>query len=95
LAPVLRGQATTARTLIGTAYRHVQRAISDGRWKLIAYPQVPRVQLFDLLNDPDERVDLAGEHANAERLSTLLAQLNTWQRTHADSLPLITLPSVP
>lgn len=95
LAPVLRGQATVARPVIGTAYRGVQRALTDGRWKLIAYPKVPRVQLFDLQNDPDERHDLAGERANAERLSELLAKLNTWQREHADPLPPITIPAVP
>jgi arylsulfatase A-like enzyme len=95
LAPVLREQATVARPLIGTAYRGVQRALTDGRWKLIAYPKVPRVQLFDLLNDPDERFDLAGDRANSERLTDLLAKLHAWQRENDDPLPLITIPAVP
>jgi arylsulfatase A-like enzyme len=95
LVPVLQGRATSARPLIGTAYRKVQRAVTDGRWKLIAYPQVPRVQLFDLQSDPDERQDLAGDPANAARLAALVSALQGWQRAHGDQLPPITLPPVP
>lgn len=95
LAPVLRGQATESRPLIGTAYKQVQRAMTDGRWKVIAYPRVPRVQLFDLLSDPDERIDLAGDPANRERLSGLIAKLVAWQKEHDDPLPAVTLPAVP
>ena len=95
LRPVLSGQANAGRAFIGTAYRKVQRAITDGRWKLIAYPKVPRVQLFDLQNDPDERHDLGGDPAQAERLSVLVSALVTWQREHDDPLPAITLPSIP
>jgi arylsulfatase A-like enzyme len=95
LLPVLRGGPDTARSLIGTAYRRVQRAVTDGRWKLIAYPQVPRVQLFDLQSDPDERQDLAGDPANAQRLAALVTALQGWQRAHGDPLPPVTLPPVP
>lgn len=95
LGPVLRGRSEAARPLIGTAYRKVQRAITDGRWKLIAYPQVPRVQLFDLAADADERHDLAGDPANAQRLAALVTALQDWQRVHGDPLPPITLPPVP
>lgn len=94
LRPALNGQAT-GRRVIGTAYRNVQRAICDGRWKLIAYPKVPRVQLFDLHNDPDERHDLAGDPAQAARLATLVSALVTWQREQGDPLPAISLPSIP
>ncbi|NJN05795.1 MAG: hypothetical protein HC814_04685 [Rhodobacteraceae bacterium] len=33
------------------AYRDVQRAWRDDRWKLIRYPQVDVTQLFDIKND--------------------------------------------
>src|SRR3712207_1229222 len=42
------------RQAIFTAYRTVQRAVRDDRWKLIVYPQVNKVQLFDLKADPAE-----------------------------------------
>jgi arylsulfatase A-like enzyme len=95
LLPVLQGHGAVHRPLIGTAFRQYQRAISDGRWKLIAYPKVPRVQLFDLANDPDERQDLAGESAQAGRLAALGAALVKWQDAFADPLPPIMVPTSP
>ena len=41
------------------AYRNVQRGFTDGHWKLILYPQVGKMQLFDLHADPHERHNLA------------------------------------
>jgi arylsulfatase A-like enzyme len=49
------GQATQARQDVLLAYRHVQRAIRDARWKLSRYLQVNVTQLFDLRTDPQER----------------------------------------
>jgi arylsulfatase A-like enzyme len=51
------------------AYRNVQRAVRDDRWKLIRCPQVDRTQPFDLANDPHETTNLADkpEHAARER----------------------------
>jgi arylsulfatase A-like enzyme len=59
--------ATTARPKMMFAFRDIQRALRDERWKLIRYPQVERTQLFDLKNDPHETTNLAArpEHANA------------------------------
>jgi arylsulfatase A-like enzyme len=42
------------------------RMMRDSRFKLIYYPVGNRVQLFDLLNDPDELRDLAADPAYAE-----------------------------
>lgn len=43
----------------GGAY---QRMVRQGRWKLVDYDQDPP-QLFDLVDDPDEQVDRAGDPA--------------------------------
>ena len=59
-----------ARAELVFAYRDVQRAIRDDRWKLIRYPQIDKTQLFDLQDDPFERNDLAGESKSAERSRT-------------------------
>ena len=75
LAPVLSGKLKTRRTDLFTAYRDVQRAVRDDRWKLIVYPQINRAQLFDLRNDPDELNDLSGEvkfKTQLERMTELL-----------------------
>ena len=73
----LRDPAKPARGTMVFAYRTVQRAVRDDRWKLIRYPQVDRTQLFDLQNDPHEVTDLAAKPEHAEKvaeLTTLLAQ---------------------
>lgn len=87
--PVLQGKTDKARSEIFLAYREVQRAVRDERWKLIRYPQVDVTQLFDLKNDPDEIHNLAGEPSQADRVSELLARLKGEQRKFGDTLPLV------
>ena len=59
LLPVLTGKQKRLRDSIFTAYRGFQRAVRDERWKLIVYPRINKIQLFDLKNDPAEQKDLA------------------------------------
>ena len=86
--PVLQGKTVQARSEIFLAYREVQRAVRDERWKLIRYPQVDVTQLFDLKNDPDEIHNLAGEPSQAGRVSALLARMKAEQQKFGDTLPL-------
>jgi len=69
-------------------YRSVQRALSDGRWKVIRYPQVDRTQLFDLQADPEETNDLAAAPEHAARLADLMGRLAEEQTAVADTQPL-------
>jgi arylsulfatase A-like enzyme len=71
------------------AYRDVQRAVRDQRWKLIRYPQVNVTQLFDLAHDPDERMNLADQPEYASRVAALTEELQRWQRVLGDSAPLV------
>jgi arylsulfatase A-like enzyme len=77
-----------ARTNLVFAYRNVQRAVRDDRWKLIRYPQVDRTQLFDLLADPDEVTDLAGKPEHAAKVKELLTLLEAEQKRYGDKTPL-------
>lgn len=88
LSPVLRGSTKSARTEILTAYRDVQRAIRDDRWKLIRYPQIDRTQLFDLSADPHEMNDLSAKPEQSARVGELMGLLARTQKVHGDSLPL-------
>lgn len=88
LAAVLRAPELAARPVLVFAYKDVQRAVCDGRWKLIRYPNVDRTQLFDLQNDPDEVHDLAGQPEQAGRVQALLALLQQQQKFYGDTLPL-------
>jgi arylsulfatase A-like enzyme len=87
-APIIQGKATEGRPTLFLAYRDVQRAIRDDRWKLIRYPQVDVTQLFDLKNDPYEMNDLAAEPAQGGRVIKLMAQLKEWQQQLGDTAPL-------
>lgn len=71
LTPVLLENQNVARKHITTSYRHLQRAVTDGRWKCIDYPLISRTQLFDLSSDPSEIHDLSSNPTHATTLTSL------------------------
>jgi arylsulfatase A-like enzyme len=77
-----------ARRELMFAYKNVQRAYTDGRWKLIRYPQVDRTQLFDLRADPYEVTNLAGRPEFAAKVAELMAALKRLQQQSGDTAPL-------
>jgi arylsulfatase A-like enzyme len=85
---VLKDPSRGARKELVFAYRHVQRAVRDDRWKLIRYPQIDRSQLFDLKTDPDETTDLSAKPEHAGKLKEMLALLSAEQKKYNDALPL-------
>jgi arylsulfatase A-like enzyme len=90
LAPVLQDKQAAVRGAIFTAYKDVQRAVRDDRWKLIVYPQVNKVQLFDLRDDPAETHDLSADKGHAGEVERLMALLKEEQKRLGDTLPLTT-----
>ncbi|MFQ5733743.1 MAG: sulfatase-like hydrolase/transferase [Planctomycetaceae bacterium] len=88
LRPVIAGRKTAVRDTVFLAYRHVQRAVRRGDWKLIRYPQVNVTQLFNLRDDPYERRNLAGVARLAPKAKELLQRLKAQQKLYADTLPL-------
>lgn len=88
LTPVIQGRATTVRDTLFLAYRDVQRAVRQGDWKLIRYPQVDVTQLFNLADDPHELKDLFSDPAHAERVQSMLALLAEQQTAWGDTQPL-------
>lgn len=77
--------ARPARRELMFAYKNFQRAYTDGRWKLIRYPQVDRTQLFDLLSDPYEVTDLAGKSEFSKKIIELTAALKHLQVESGDT----------
>jgi arylsulfatase A-like enzyme len=71
------------------AYRDVQRAAQDRRFKLIEYVVEGRrtTQLFDLRADPWELNDLAADPAYADRVAALRRELRRWQDEWGDTQP--------
>jgi arylsulfatase A-like enzyme len=77
-----------SRKWLYTAYGKVQRAVTDGRWKLIRYPLINKTQLFDLGSDPHETQDLAADPKHADQMRTLLERLSECQGENGDAIPL-------
>ncbi|MEN9576594.1 MAG: hypothetical protein RL514_4449 [Verrucomicrobiota bacterium] len=71
----LTNAATPARSQLMFGYKSVQRAFTNGRWKLIRYPEVDRTQLFDLQADPHELSNLALQPMHAATVAELTAAL--------------------
>jgi arylsulfatase A-like enzyme len=90
LMPVLSGKQPRVRDSLFTAYTKVQRAVRDDRWKLLVYPQVNKVQLFDLRDDPAEMKDLSNDKTHAADVERLTGLLKDWQQQLGDGLPLRT-----
>jgi arylsulfatase A-like enzyme len=89
LKPVIEGKSSGVRDTLFLAYREVQRAVRDDRWKLIRYPQVNVTQLFDLQTDPDEITNLADQPEQAERIKSLTTEMQRWQKSLGDTTPLV------
>lgn len=88
LKPVIDGRVSGVRPTLFTSYREFQRAVRDDRWKLIRYPLINRMQLFDLKNDPDELRDLFKGGMHAAEVERLTAEMRNWQVRLGDATPL-------
>lgn len=91
LLPLAAG--TAGRAQVCTVYKNLMRSIRRGDWKLIRYyqPTSPgagamRVQLFNLAEDPWERMDRAAELAQQTRLAELHTHLTQWMAQVNDPL---------
>jgi arylsulfatase A-like enzyme len=85
---VLKDPSQPARPFLMFGYKTIQKALSDGRWKLIRYPHVDRTQLFDLQADPYETKDLSALPEHAERIQAMLAKLAAEMKADGDNDPL-------
>ncbi len=94
-AAVVRGTSSTHRSKILVCYRNVQRAVRQGNWKLIQYPQIHRTQLFDLARDPNELHDRANDAAFQTRKQELLQLMARLQKEIGDDLPLLAKERLP
>lgn len=87
-APVIHGKASRIRDTVFLSYREGQRAVRQGNWKLIRYPQVNYSQLFDLGQDPHELKNLSGDPTQSRRVEEMMQLLARQQAHWNDRLPL-------
>jgi arylsulfatase A-like enzyme len=89
LVPVLQHADATVHDTLHFAYRGVQRAVQDQRFKLIEYVVNGErtTQLFDLVADPWELNNIAEDPSYEQKLHELRDALRTWQRDLDDDQP--------
>ena len=62
--------------------------VRRGDFKLIVFPKVPTVLLYDLKNDPYETKNLADRPEHAKTVTELLAELEKQQKETGDTMKL-------
>jgi arylsulfatase A-like enzyme len=84
LVPILTGSEKEVRPALFTAYRHTVRAIREGNWKLIRYPERDFTQLFNLKEDPFELNNLA--EMESDKVNELQRLLKSAQKSAGDTV---------
>ena len=95
LRPLWERKRPRVRDSVFLPYMDIQRAVRDERWKLIVYPKIGHMQLFDLENDPHETTNLADRPENATHAARLLELMKQWQAKVGDTLDLPTKNRTP
>lgn len=88
LRPLWEGTKDKVRDSVFLPYLEFQRAVRDERWKLIAYPKIGHLQLFDLANDPYEQRNLADKPEHAGEVARLRRLMREWQEKVGDKAPI-------
>lgn len=70
------------------SYMNLERSIHKGDFKLILYPAIKKVLLFNLKKDPEEMNDLSGKTGNQELIKRLFKALIALQQSLDDQLDL-------
>lgn len=86
LRPLWEGRKASIRDSVFLPFLGIQRAVRDERWKLIAYPQIGHLQLFDLKSDPYEMTNLIDDPAALKELPRLQKLMDQWQAQVGDPL---------
>jgi choline-sulfatase len=68
------------------AYIHSQRMIRNSHYKMILYPKINRVRLYDLKNDPYEMNDLSGNKKFKNKILELFKEFEKLQVKTGDPL---------
>ncbi len=88
LASLVRGGNHPVHDAVFSYYRRHQRMVRTKTHKLIVYPQIQRVQVFDIENDPWEMHDLSADPSASGIRSDLPSRLMQLQRELGDKLDL-------
>ncbi|MFC2175819.1 sulfatase-like hydrolase/transferase [Bacteroidota bacterium] len=88
LKGLIDGDKLGGEEYIFGAYRNLQRMIRSDKYKLIVYPEVKKIQLFDLENDPHEITDLSDNQKYTQIKKKLFEELLKKQKELGDYITL-------
>lgn len=88
LLPLLRHETTPHYDAIYGAYINLQRMVTLGDYKLILYPKINKVRLYNVKHDPHELHDVAQDPASQATIRKLFAELLRLQKETGDDLDL-------
>lgn len=86
LIPLIEGRRTKNYDGMFSAYKDLQRMVVKDGWKMIYYPKLNKILLFDLNEDPHEMQNLAGRKDHSNKLTEMWAALRLLQREVGDDL---------
>ncbi|HEY2249836.1 MAG TPA: sulfatase-like hydrolase/transferase, partial [Planctomycetaceae bacterium] len=93
--PLWEGTKSRVRDSVFLPFIDLQRAVRDDRWKLIAYPKIGHLQLFDLSTDRYETTNLIDRPENAAHVARLQELMRQWQTKEGDTLELLAVNKAP
>lgn len=89
LMPILKDSIyEEVRKPIYGSYRHLQRMLRTEQFKLIVYPNIKKILLFDVINDPEELNDISDIPEYDTILTSLMKELIYQQKILNDPLDL-------
>ena len=88
LLPLVRGGNSPPYHAIYGAYLDVQRSVKQDGFKLLLYPKIAKVRLYNLADDPKEMKDLADDPQYKPVIKRLFAKLLELQEETGDELDL-------
>jgi len=86
LRPLWEGKKSKLRDSVFLPFLDIQRAVRDERWKLIAYPKLGYLQLFNLQKDPHETNNLYDRPESAPHIARLRGLMKEWQVKVGDTV---------
>ncbi|MFI3268445.1 MAG: sulfatase-like hydrolase/transferase [Rikenellaceae bacterium] len=84
--PMAQGEKMETRDYIYNGYIGCQRMVRSERYKLMIYPTISVVRLYDMKKDPNELNDLAGDKKYDKVINELFAELQKLQEEVNDPL---------
>ncbi|WP_366141006.1 sulfatase-like hydrolase/transferase [Seonamhaeicola sp.] len=84
-------QSESSYDAIYNGYIDLQRMIRKDGFKLIIYPKIKKVLLFDMANDPEEMNNLADNEAYKDKVEALFKDLVQLQKDMNDPLDLTSI----